>query len=83
MFDEHLYSEFTIPELAKRFPCGTYLDVLHQFFCDEAVKIHCKVCDSFVLILKSSNLIDELGWFQEKEYLQQETVMDRCLTNSE
>ena len=58
--DEPIYLGFAILELSKLHVYETYYDTLQPYFRQENIQLHYMDCDSFVLSIKSENIIKEL-----------------------
>ena len=58
--DKLKYSGIAILELSKLHMYETYFDTLQPYFRQEKIKLHYMGCDSFILSIKSKNLIKDL-----------------------
>ena len=60
LMDKPLYLGFAILELPKLHMYESYYDTLHPYFGQENIQLHYMDCDSFVLSIKSENIIKDL-----------------------
>ena len=60
VMDKPIYLGFAILELSKLHMYGTYYDTLQQYFGQENIQLHYMDCDSFILSMKSENIIKDL-----------------------
>ena len=58
--DKPIYLGFAILEFSKLHMYETYYDKLQPYFEQEILQLHYMVCDSFVLSIKSENIIKDL-----------------------
>ena len=60
LMDKPIYLGFAILELSKLHMYETYYDTLQPYFNQENIQLHYIDCDSFVLSIKSENIIKDL-----------------------
>ena len=60
LMDKPIYLGFSILELSKLHMYETYYDTLQPYFGQENLQLHYMDCDSFVLSIKSENIIKDL-----------------------
>ena len=60
LLDKPIYLGFAILELSKLHMYETYYDTLQPYFGQENLQLHYMDCDSFVLSIKSENIIRDL-----------------------
>ena len=60
LFDKPIYLGFAILELSKLHMYETYYDTLQPYFGQKNIQLHYMDCDSFVLSIKSENIIKDL-----------------------
>ena len=60
LMDKPIYLGFAILELSKLHMYETYYDILQPYFSQENLQLHYIDCDSFVLSIKSENIIKDL-----------------------
>ena len=60
LMDKPIYLGCTVLELSKLLMTETYYDKLQPYFEDDKLELHYMDCDSFVLSIKTQNLIDDL-----------------------
>ena len=58
--DKPIYLGFAILELSKLHMYETYYDILQPYFGQENLQLHYMDCDSFILSIKSENIIKDL-----------------------
>ena len=58
--DKPIYLGFAILELSKLHMYETYYDTLQPYFGQENIQLHYMVCDSFIISIKSENIIKDL-----------------------
>ena len=58
--DKPIYLGFAILELSKLHMYEAYYDILQPYFKQENLQLHYMDCDSFVLSIKSENIIKDL-----------------------
>ena len=58
--DKPIYLGFAILELSKLHMYETYYDTLQPYFRQENLQLHFMDCDSFILSIKSENIIKDL-----------------------
>ena len=59
LMDKPIYLEFAILELSKLHMYETYYDTLQPYFGRETLQLHYMDCDSFILSIKSENIIKD------------------------
>ena len=62
--DKPIYLGFAFLELSKLHMYETYYDILQPYFGMEKIQIHYMDCDSFVLSLKTENVIKDQKKFR-------------------
>ena len=60
LVDKPIYLGFTVLELSKLIMYETYYDKLLPYFRQENIQLHYMDCDSFVLSIKTQNIINDL-----------------------
>ena len=60
LMDKPIYLGFAILELSKLHMYETYYDTLQPYFRQENIQLHYMDCDSFILSIKSENIIKDL-----------------------
>ena len=60
LMDKPIYLGFAILQLSKLHMYETYYDTLQPYFRQENLQLHYMDCDSFVLSIKSENIIKDL-----------------------
>ena len=60
LLDKPIYLGFAILELSKLHMYETYYDTLQPYFGQENIQLHYMDCDSFILSIKSENIIKDL-----------------------
>ena len=60
LIDKPIYLGFAILELSKLHMYETYYDTLQPYFGQENLQLHYMGCDSFILSIKSENIIKDL-----------------------
>ena len=60
LMDKPIYLGFAILELSKLYMYETYYDTLQPYFGQKNIQLHYMDCDSFVLSIKSENIIKDL-----------------------
>ena len=60
LMDKPIYLGFAILELSKLHMYETYYDTLQPYFGQENIQLHYMDCDSFILSIKSENIIKDL-----------------------
>ena len=65
LMDKPIYLGFAVLELSKLLMYETCYDQLQPYFGQENIQLHYMDCDSFVLSIKTPNIIDELKNLKE------------------
>ena len=60
LMDKPIYLGFSVLELSKLLMYETYYDKLQPYFGEENIQLHYMDCDSFVLSIKTQNIINDL-----------------------
>ena len=60
LMEKPIYLRFAILELSKLHMYETYYDTLQPYFGQEKIQLHYMDCDSFILSIKSENIIKDL-----------------------